>query len=284
MSTEMQHDGNLHDNDELLRLATDLALRAGRLARDGRAEHGIATTDTKSSATDMVTEFDKASEALIVSGILDARPDDAIIGEEGTDTAGTSAIDWLIDPIDGTTNFLYDLPGWAVSIAARSVRGTEVAVVYVPTTDELFTAIVGEGAFLNGRRLQCTDTDDISLALIATGFSYQVERRRQQAKRVAAMLPRVRDIRRFGAAAPDLCYVAAGRVDAYFEQWLGPWDLAAGELIAREAGCRTGSLDGGSVRPDSVLVANPVLFASLQTLIRDIDGKIDGENDNDHPR
>ncbi len=259
---------------ELLTLASDLALAAGAMVRDGRAERGIATATTKSSATDMVTEFDKASETLIVRGILEARPGDAIIGEEGTDTAGTSGIDWLIDPIDGTTNFLYDLPGWAVSIAARSMHGTEIAVVFVPTTNELFTAIVGEGASLNGRRIQCSDADDVSLALVATGFSYQIERRRQQAARVAALLPRVRDIRRFGAAAVDLCYVAGGRVDAYFEQWLGPWDLAAGELIAREAGCRTGSLDGGPVRPDSVLVANPMLFSKLQALIDEIDREI----------
>ena len=255
----------------LLALASELALAAGAMVRDGRAERGVATATTKSSATDMVTEFDKAAEALIVGGILDARPSDAIIGEEGTDTAGSSGIDWLIDPIDGTTNFLYDLPGWAVSIAARSALGTEVAAVFVPTTNELFTAIVGQGALLNGRRLQCSNTSDVTLALVATGFSYQVERRRRQAQRVASLLPRVRDVRRFGAAAPDLCYVAAGRVDAYFEQWLGPWDLAAGELIAREAGCRTGSLDGGPVRPDSVLAANPLLYSKLQSLIQEID-------------
>ncbi len=259
------------DRVELLALASKLAVVAGDTARDGRAERGIAAASTKSSATDMVTEFDKASEALIVGGILDARPDDGIIGEEGTDSVGSSGIDWLIDPIDGTTNFLYDLPGWAVSIAAASAHGTEVAVVYMPTSNELFTAIAGQGAFLNGRRLQCSGNDQLALALVATGFSYQVERRRLQAQRVAAMLPRVRDVRRFGAAAPDLCYVAAGRVDVYFEQWLGPWDLAAGELIAREAGCRTGSLDGGPARPDSVLAANPVLFGLMQTLIEEID-------------
>ncbi len=262
---------NQVDRAELLALASKLALAAGDMVRDGRAERGIAAASTKSTATDMVTEFDKASEALIVSGILEVRPDDAIIGEEGTDAAGTSGIDWLIDPIDGTTNFLYDLPGWAVSIAAASTHGTEVGVVYVPTTNELFTASAGDGALLNGQRLRCSDTDQVALALVATGFSYQVERRRQQAQRVAALLQRVRDVRRFGAAAADLCYVAAGRVDVYFEQWLGPWDLAAGELIAREAGCRTGSLDGGPARPDSVLAANPLLYPSMLALIQEID-------------
>ena len=259
---------------ELLALASTLALRAGHQARDGRAERGIELADTKSSATDMVTEFDKANEALIVGGILGARPDDAIIGEEGTDTVGTSGIDWLIDPIDGTTNFLYGLPGWAVSIAACSAGGTEVGVVYVPATDELFTATAGGGARLNGQPITCSVTDDLSLALVASGFSYAAERRGAQARRMASLLPRVRDLRRFGAAAPDLCYLAAGRVDIYFEQWLGPWDLAAGELIAREAGCLTGSLDGGPVRPSSVLAANPALFAPAQQLIAAIDSSL----------
>ena len=259
------------DRAELLALATRLAVAAGDNARDGRSERGISATSTKSSATDMVTEFDRASEALIVGGILQARPDDAIIGEEGTDRPGTSGVEWLVDPIDGTTNFLYDLPGWAVSIAARSEDRTEIGVVYVPTTNELFTAVAGDGAYLNGRRLQCSDTDELALALVATGFSYQADRRRTHARRLAALLPLVRDMRRFGAAAPDLCYVAAGRVDVYFEQWLGAWDLAAGELIAREAGCRTGSLDGGPVRPDSVLAANPTLFPLIRALIQEID-------------
>ena len=262
------------DNAELLQLATDLAVRAGRAARDGRAEHGIPTTSTKSSSTDMVTEFDKASEALIVGGILGARPDDAIVGEEGTDRPGTSGVDWLIDPIDGTTNFLYGLPGWAVSIAARTSAGTQVGVVYVPDTDELFTASAGQGALLNGHPIGCSTTDDPALALVATGFSYLSERRALQAQRVAQLLPQVRDMRRFGAAAPDLCSVAAGRVDVYYEQWLGPWDLAAGELIAREAGCLTGSLDGGPARPSSVLAANPALFVGMQQLIAKIDAQL----------
>ncbi len=267
---ETQHD-NKHDNDALLRLATDLALRAGRLARDGRAERGISTADTKSSVTDMVTEFDKANEALIVGGILAARPHDAIVGEEGTDTPGTSGVDWLIDPIDGTTNFMYDLPGWAVSIAARTAVGTQVGVVYVPATDELFTATAGGGAHLNGTAISCSTTDEVSLALVATGFSYSAVRRALQAQRVAVLLPQVRDLRRLGAAAADLCNLAAGRVDVYFEQWLGPWDLAAGELIAREAGCLTSTLDGGVVRPDSVIAANPELIGPMRALIAEID-------------
>jgi myo-inositol-1(or 4)-monophosphatase len=258
-------------HQELLELASRLALAAGHMVRDGRAADGVARTDTKSSATDMVTEFDTASEALIVGGITSARPHDGIVGEEGTDTVGTSDIRWLIDPIDGTTNFLYGLPGYAVSIAACSPDDTEVGVVYVPATDELFAAVRGRGATLNGSPIRCGTATDLSLALVGTGFSYLPERRAVQARRVAAMLPRVRDIRRLGAAAADLCHVAAGRLDVYFEEFLGPWDLAAGELIAREAGCRTGDLLGGEVRPSSVLVANPALFPYAQALIAEAD-------------
>ena len=262
-------------NDELLALASSLALEAGKMVLDGRAALGIVTADTKSSSTDVVTEFDRASEALIVAGIRAARPDDGIVGEEGTATAGTTGIHWLIDPIDGTTNFLYGLPGYAVSIAARASvddpSDTLVGVVFVPTTGELFTATRGGGAFLNGAPIGCSATTDLSLALVGTGFSYLPERRARQAQRVAAMIPHVRDIRRFGAAAPDLCYVAAGRLDVYFEEYLGPWDLAAGELIAREAGCRTGAIQGGPVHPSSVLVATPTLFDPARRLILDAD-------------
>lgn len=260
-----------HDDADLLALAGRLAVQAGTMAREGRRKRGVSAAATKSTATDMVTEFDKASEELIVGAILTARPDDGIVGEEGTDRPGTSGIDWLIDPIDGTTNFLYGLPGWAVSIAARDADGARVGAVYVPSSDELFTARAGHGAHLNGEPIGCSATDELALALVATGFSYSAERRATQAARVAAMLPRVRDIRRLGAAAPDLCNLAAGRVDVYFEQWLGPWDLAAGELIAREAGCLLGSLDGGPVHHSSVLAATPALFAPMRDLIAEID-------------
>ncbi len=260
--------------DELLQLARRLAVEAGMMVLQGRAQ-GIADADTKSSSTDVVTEFDRASEALIVQGIRDARPHDGLVGEEGTATPGTSGIHWLIDPIDGTTNFLYGLPGYAVSIAARASADdpadTLVGVVYVPTTGELFTATKGGGAFVNDAPVRCSATTDLSLALVGTGFSYHAERRRQQARRVAEMLPRVRDIRRLGAAAPDLCYVGAGRLDVYFEQHLGPWDLAAGELVAREAGCRVGAIEGGPVHPGSVLVATPALFDQVQALIHEVD-------------
>lgn len=268
----MNHAGD--GADELLALAARLAVEAGTMAAEGRRERGVTAAATKSTVTDMVTEFDRACEELIVSGLHAARPDDGIVGEEGTDHAGTSGIDWLVDPIDGTTNFLYGLPGWAVSIAARGPEGALVGAVYVPATDELFTARVGGGAQLNGRSIRCSDTTDLAVTLVATGFAYSTDLRRGQAARAGALLPHVRDIRRFGAASTDLCHVAAGRVDAYYEEWLGPWDIAAGELIAREAGCSVGALEGGHAPPLSLLVAGPGVFTPLRELIADIDAQL----------
>jgi myo-inositol-1(or 4)-monophosphatase len=254
------------DLARLCALAARLAVEAGELVFEGRRS-GVTSASTKSSDTDVVTEFDRASERLIVDGLRAERPDDAIIGEEGTDAAGASAVRWLIDPIDGTTNFLYDLPGYAVSIAALVDDRPLAGAVYLPVTRELFTAIAGEGALLNGSPIHCSTTSTLQHALVATGFSYQVDQRREQARRVAQIIPQVRDIRRLGAAATDLCHLAAGRVDVYYEQWLGPWDCAAGELIAREAGCRTGRFDGSPVDHNEVLAANPALFDQMVELL-----------------
>ncbi|MEO8267908.1 MAG: inositol monophosphatase family protein [Ilumatobacteraceae bacterium] len=251
---------------ELCDLAARLAIAAGELVFEGRKQ-GLTSISTKSSDTDVVTEFDRASEKLIVDGLRAERPDDAVVGEEGTDDAGASGIRWLIDPIDGTTNFQYDLPGYAVSIAALADDRPLAGAVYIPASRELFTAVAGGGALLNGSPIRCSTTTSLQHALVATGFSYQIERRRDQAMRIAEVIPRIRDIRRFGAAAPDLCYLAAGRLDAYFEQWLGPWDWAAGELIAREAGCRTGRFDGGPIDRSGLLAANPALFDQMVELL-----------------
>jgi myo-inositol-1(or 4)-monophosphatase len=252
--------------DELVALASALAREAGTMALAGRIG-GIASRTAKSSATDMVTEFDHASERLIVDAIRAARPDDGLVGEEGSLTTGTSGVHWLIDPIDGTTNFLYGLPGWAVSIAALDADGALAGAVYVPSQDELFAARRGGGATLDGTPLRCGVVASAAQALVATGFGYRTEQRARQGARVASLLPLVRDIRRFGAAAVDLCYVAAGRLDAYFEEGLGPWDFAAGELIAREAGCRSGDFGDGRASSDELLVANPALFDEVRSLI-----------------
>lgn len=252
---------------ELLQIARALAVEAGDLVAAGRAEGAVAS-ESKSTITDMVTEFDRAAESLIVGRLRTLRPHDGIIGEEGTDTEGSSGIRWLIDPIDGTTNYLYDLPGYAVSIAAADEQGAAVGAVYIPALRELFSAQRGGGAMLNDMPISCSGASDPATALVATGFSYHPERRAAQARRVARMIHAVRDIRRLGAASVDLCFVAAGRLDAYFEEGLGPWDLAAGELIAREAGCRTGDFAGGPARPGEVLAASPALFGAMLGLIR----------------
>jgi myo-inositol-1(or 4)-monophosphatase len=254
--------------EELCDLAARLAVAAGDLVREGR-KHGLTSVSTKSTDTDVVTEFDRASERLIVEGLRAERPHDALVGEEGTDAVGESGVRWLIDPIDGTTNFQYDLPGYGVSIAALADEQALAGAVYIPSSGELFTAVADEGARLNGMPIHCGTLASLQHALVATGFSYQIEQRRHQAARIAGLIPRVRDIRRFGAAAPDLCYLAAGRLDVFFEQWLGPWDWAAGELIAREAGCRTGRFDGGPIASGEVLAANPVLFEQMIDLLED---------------
>jgi myo-inositol-1(or 4)-monophosphatase len=253
--------------EALVDLAADLACDAGRTAATGRAERAPAAASSKSSATDMVTEFDRAAEHQIVDRLRRERPHDGIVGEEGSDTTGTSGIHWLIDPIDGTTNFLYDLPGWAVSVAALDADGALAGAVYVPALDELFTAARGGGARLNGRSIHCGAVTHPATALVATGFGYVAETRARQGARVARLLPQVRDIRRFGAASVDLCYVAAGRLDAYFEEGLGPWDFAAGELIAREAGCRSGDFGDGPASSAELLVANDALFSALRPMI-----------------
>jgi myo-inositol-1(or 4)-monophosphatase len=247
----------------LLALATELAVRAGDAALAGRRD-AVLEPGTKSTLTDLVTVFDKAAETTIVEGLAAARPHDAIVGEEGTDRAGTSGISWYVDPIDGTTNFVYGLPLWSTSIAAADGDEMVIGVVYAPVIGELFAATRGGGATLGGRPIRCSDREDLALALVGTGFAYAADRRREQAQTVTDVIGAVRDIRRLGSAALDLCYVAAGRYDAYFETGLNSWDAAAGELIAREAGCRSGDHRGGPSRPGELLVATPAIFAELQ--------------------
>jgi len=258
---------------ELLELARDVAVEAGDLLRSrlgdvagGRLLTGGASV--KSSPTDLVTEIDRASEALIVASLLRARPDDGVQGEEGSSRAGSTGITWVIDPLDGTINYLYGIPAYAVSIAA-SVDGRAVAgVVNNPATGEMFAAAEGEGASLNGVGLRLeTMTRPLGEALVGTGFSYDAERRAAQARLLPALLPAVRDIRRAGAAALDLCAVACGRLDAYYEAGLGPWDLAAGEVIAREAGATVTLLEGLIAGLATVVAAAPGLEKRFVALL-----------------
>jgi len=255
---------------DLVNLATRLAREAGDMALVGRRA-GDLGVDTKSSATDMVTRWDSAAERHIVAGLRAARPRDTIVAEEGTHVDGDSGIQWLVDPIDGTTNFLYGLGGFAVSIAACDATAPFVSpivgAVFVPASRDLFVATRGGGAFLGATPIRCSDARDPALSLVATGFSYDASARAVQGERIARVLPSVRDIRRLGAAAVDLCHVACGRVDAYFEENLRPWDLAAGLLIATEAGAVATDFTGGPVRPEQTLVGAPGIHDALRTLL-----------------
>jgi len=259
--------GSGPDPQDLLDLARAVTTDAGRALVEVLvgAELAIAT---KSSPTDMVTEMDRSVERLLVAGILAARPDDSIVGEEGADHVGVSRVRWLLDPIDGTTNFVYGIPGFNISVAAE-VDGQVVAgVVLDPLHDDLFTAARGYGAERNGQPIRCNAAPGLATALVATGFSYEPGRRHRQAGVLTHVLPAVRDIRRIGAAALDLCWVACGRVDACYEKGLAPWDYAAGSLIAEESGASVGDLEGGPASSAFVLAANPDLFEPLRDLLR----------------
>jgi myo-inositol-1(or 4)-monophosphatase len=254
------------DEAALLALALQLAADAAALIIDGRA-HGLANIDAKSSPTDLVTAMDKASEQLIVSGITALRPDDGFIGEEGTTTEGSTSVQWLIDPIDGTTNYVYDFPGYAVSIAARVDGELAVGVVVDVAMGRTYSARRGHGASCNGEVLILRPTPPLAEALLATGFGYAPERRAAQAQMLTVVLPAVRDLRRRGSCALDLCMLAAGQVDAYSERGLGPWDFAAGAVIAREAGAVVADLDGHDPDGSFVVAAAPGLWEQLRDLL-----------------
>ncbi len=254
------------DLADLRTLAEQTARAAGGLLRTamGRIR---AEVSTKTTGTDMVTEMDRASEALIADRLLGMRPHDGILGEEGADVTGTSGVRWVVDPLDGTTNYLYGFPGFNVSIAAEVDGEAAVGVVYDVVRDELFSAVRGGGATREGQPIRASSATDLPHALVGTGFSYEPEQRRRQAEVLVHVLPRVRDIRRQGAAALDLCSVACGRLDAYYERGLAVWDLAAGGLIAREAGAQVTDLDGGPPTAGSVVAAAPGIAAALRDLL-----------------
>ncbi|GAA4071338.1 inositol monophosphatase family protein [Nonomuraea soli] len=253
-----------------LEQAEEIAREAGEMLLAKRAGRPVVA-DTKSSPTDVVTELDRASEELIRSRIPAGH---AVLGEEEGAT-GSGSVRWIVDPIDGTVNFLYGLPDWAVSIAVE-VDGQIVAgVVNNVPRGEVFTASLGGGAWLGGERLRCTTGVPLEQALVATGFGYSAARRAVQAEVVAHVLPRVRDIRRGGSCAVDLCSVAAGRVDAYYERGTNAWDHAAGGLIAREAGALVGGMHGRPVGPEMAICAAPGLFEALHDLIAPLDPERD---------
>ena len=216
----------------------DLALSIARevVPELRRRAGGVDVSATKSTVTDLVTEVDCWAEERIVARILDARPDDAVLAEEGAGVAGTSGVRWLVDPIDGTTNFVYGHPGFSVSIGVEVDNRPVAGVVVDPLLGDEFCAAHGQGATRNGRPVRVSSVGDPAAALVATGFAYDSERRRLQAEALVTILPRVRDVRRVGGAALDLASVSCGRVDAYFEWGLSPWDCSAGSVLVTEAG------------------------------------------------
>ncbi|MEV5511286.1 inositol monophosphatase family protein [Streptomyces orinoci] len=248
---------------ELLAVALEAATLAGDLLRDGRPAD-LSVAATKTSPIDVVTEMDLAAEKLITTFLAERRPQDGLLGEEGASTVGSSGVRWVIDPIDGTVNYLYDLPSWAVSIAAEADGETLVGVVAAPMRGETYHAVLGAGAYCGERALRVRPAPSLGQALIGTGFGYLTERRAAQAEVLRSLLPEVRDIRRGGSAAIDLCDVACGRLDGYYERGLNPWDFAAGALIAREAGALTGGRPGAAASGELTVAAPAGLFEPLQ--------------------
>lgn len=256
----------LDEPAHLLTLACDIATRVGDTALAGR-RRGLNNVETKSTSTDMVTEYDRATEREIVATLRRLRPDDAIVGEEDGTHDGGSGYTWFVDPIDGTTNFLYDLPMWTVSIGLHDPDGAVCGVVYAPALRETFTALRGRGAHLNGHPISCRTESNLTHALVATGFNYSAANRVIQARRFPRIIDKIRDVRRLGSASLDLCFVACGRYDGYFEEHLFPWDYAAGALIVTEAGGRCETYPMQTAPSAAVLATNHLLFDEIRNLV-----------------
>jgi len=258
-------------------LAEAIAREAASLAARRRAE-GVEVADRKSSIVDVVTAADREVEALIRSRIAEARPDDAFFGEESGAGAGTSGITWVVDPIDGTVNYLYGSPEYGVSIGV--VRGAAdpttwepvAGVVVAPATGVVYRAVAGEGATRDGVPLHAGSPASLAETLVATGFGYTADRRRQQVDVLAGLIGEVRDIRRGGAASLDCCAVGAGTVDAYYERGINPWDMAAGSIVAREAGAAVRIWEAGGTR--SFLFASPAVADDLTAVLQRLEESV----------
>lgn len=252
------------DPEGLLAVALDAARRAGQvlLERFGNRVGGVST---KSSPTDLVSDADRAAEAAIVEVLRAARPHDGLLAEEGSAGRSASGIDWVVDPLDGTINYLFGVPHWCVALAATDAGGTVAAVIHDPNRAETFSAARGSGARLNGKPIRVSGRDELAEALVATGFSYVAARRAEQARLLGVLLPAVRDIRRAGSASLDLAWLACGRLDAFYEGPLEPWDRIPGSFVARAAGAEieTFAVSGG----EGVVGANPRLAGALLGLV-----------------
>jgi myo-inositol-1(or 4)-monophosphatase len=255
------------DIDDLLALAVDLARDSGALLLkrfEGGREQAL---ESKSTPTDLVSEADLASERLIRDRLERLRPADGILGEEGGGTEGASGLTWVVDPLDGTVNFLFSIPQWCVSVAVSDEHGSLVGAIYDPCRDELFVATREGEPLLNGVPIAASARTELSSAMVATGFAYDASVRAVQAEVFAGLVPRVRDIRRFGSAALDLAWTACGRYDAYFERTVKPWDIAAGTLICERAGLTVQELPEREGLPLGMLAAVPALAGELFELV-----------------
>ncbi|MFA7324869.1 MAG: inositol monophosphatase family protein, partial [Candidatus Nanopelagicales bacterium] len=265
----MQSLAELLARHELLPLAWEASLKAARFLRDERPIDLVV--ETKSTPVDAVTEMDRGAEARIVQTLLKARPDDGFLGEEGGERLGTSGVRWVVDPLDGTVNYLYRIPTWGVSVAAEVDEASVIGIVVLPEFDEAYVGIAGGGAWLVRHalsdpgwieRLRAGDCSELSSALVATGFGYSAQRRLEQAAVILAIAGQVRDFRRSGCATVDFCWLARGRLDGYYERGLHRWDVAAGSLIAAESGAHVTGLWGDSVHEETMIAAVPSIAGS----------------------
>jgi len=264
---------------ELVDIAQTVAREAADFIRAKRLGQ-VDVANTKSSSSDLVTEIDKASEALVFERLQQLRPQDGFLGEEGGSDASQSGITWVVDPIDGTTNFVYNIPHYAVSIAAVEGPPTPeewtllAGCVVNPSTGEVYSAGTGMGAFCGKKPLRVREPVDIQEALVLTGFAYGAHFRKHQAKLFEDVLPRIRDIRRMGTASLDLVMVAEGQADVYFERTISPWDFAGGAVVVQEAGGVVTGLHGASPGREAVFAGHPEMVARLHDLIVEYGGDI----------
>lgn len=251
---------------ELLEIAEEAARAAGELLLE-RFHKKAKGVDSKSTPTDLVSDADRDSESLLIDLILKARPGDGILSEEGGREGSESGITWVIDPLDGTVNFLFGIPWWCVSVAAEDEDGGLVGVVHDPVRGETFTGARGNGASANGEAIHVTGRTELDRALIGTGFAYDARARAVQAEIVSRVLPRARDIRRAGSAALDLASLACGRLDGFYEAPMERWDKAAGVLIVQEAGGTVSELEAPYGLSPGVIAGNPTLHDHLRALV-----------------
>ena len=264
---------------ELLPLAWAASVAAARFLRDERPRELVV--ESKSTPVDSVTEMDRGAESRLVNTLLGARPTDGFLGEEGGERLGTSGVRWVVDPLDGTVNYLYRIPMWSVSVAAEINDESVLGIVVVPEYDEAYVGIKGHGAWLIRHaltepswveQLQVRECEDVATAMVATGFGYSAQRRQEQAAVVLSLAGQVRDFRRMGCATVDFCWLARGRLDAYYERGLNRWDVAAGALIAAEAGAIVTGLWGENPHEETMVAAVPGIALPMRELLRKAHG------------